>query len=228
MTTPLSCRGGGHRLRTCATVGVLLWSATGCGITQGKFLYMFGLFRGKKVEAQFRLTRGPVLILVDDQSNVVDWPIALRLLQDDLAQELLRTDSAKKIVPVQTIQALRQTEPDFDRRGMREIGRLAGAEQVLWIGVDDFFVSEEAHEIHDAAYFVASVKVINALEEERAQVRLWPDSPEGHRVVAQASAGEVTKAGTKDKVSKLLTARLSEIIAKLFHDYRLGDFEDEE
>jgi len=198
-------------------------------MTQGKLLYMMGFGRGKKVEAKFSLTEGPIMILADDPNGLVDWPVALRLLQDDLAQQLLRTGSAKKVVPVQTVQALRQTVADFDRRGMREIGLMAGAEQVLWIGVEDFFVSEQVQDVQDAAYFVVSVKVINALEEkDRLAVRLWPAGPEGYPVAARVSAGEVNQAGSKDAISKELTGRLSEKIAKLFHDHRLGDFETEE
>ena len=204
-------------------LAALLLTAGGC-----KFLYVSGAFRGKKVEAQFRLTEGPVLILVDDPSERVTWPPALRLLQDDLAQELLHTESAKKIIPVQTIHSLRQTVQDFDKRGMREIGRLAKADQVLWIGVDDFFLTEQAHAVHDPAYCIVSVKVIDTGAKNRADVRLWPASPAGHPVMVQASASEVAKAKTKDGISKILTDRLSEKIAKLFHEYRLGDFERQE
>jgi len=195
-------------------------------MTQGKLLYFLGFGQGRKVEAKYTLTQGPVLILVDDADGIVDWPVAIRLLQDDLAQALLKTKSAQKIVPVQTVQALRQTTADFDKRGIREVGRMAGAEQVLWLGVDEFFITEEPHEVHDAAYFVVSVKVINALEDEdRLRVRLWPDESEGFRILARVSAGEAAKAKSRDAISKLLTGRLAENIARLFHDHRLGDFE---
>ncbi len=201
---------------------------TGCGITQGKLLYFMGFGQGKKIEAKYQLSEGPIMILVDDTDGIVDWPVALRLLQDDVAQALLQTESTTKVVPVQTVQTLRQTTPDFDKRGIREVGRMANADQVLWLGVDEFFVTEDPHEVHDAAYFVVSVKVINAREEEdRLRVRLWPDEPEGYRVLAQVSAGEAGQAKTKDKISKLLTDRLATNIAKLFHEYRLGDFEKE-
>lgn len=219
------------RPRTLLRLALLLTltiACGGCGVTQGKLLYFMGFGQGKKIEAKFKLTDGPILILVDDADGIVDWPVALRLLQDDLAQELLRTKSAQKIVPVQTVQALRQTTPDFDKRGIREVGRMVDAEQVIWLGVDEFFVTEDPHEVHDAAYFVVSVKVINAREDDdRLRVRLWPDEPEGYRVLAQVSAGEAAQAKTKDKISKLLTDRLAVNIAKLFHEYRLGDFERE-
>ena len=94
--------------------------------------------------------------------------------------------------------------------------------------MDDFFLTEQAHEVHDAAYWIVSVKVIDVAAKNRADVRLWPASPVGHPVMVQASASEVAKAKTKDGISKILTDRLSEKIAKLFHEYRLGDFERQE
>lgn len=202
--------------------------AAGCGFTQGKMLYMAGFGQRKMVPAQYKLTEGPVAILIDDLESKVDWPIALHLLEDDVGQALLRSASAAKIVPPQTMQGLRQTQPDFNARGMREVGRMAGAEQVLWIGIEDFYVTDEPSEVQEAAYMVAAVKVINALEEEdRMRVRLWPAHPEGHRVTARASAADVTRAKTRDAVSKELTHQLAETIARLFHDHRPGDFEPE-
>ncbi|RJP38746.1 MAG: hypothetical protein C4547_04130 [Phycisphaerales bacterium] len=228
MITPWNCdrsRPWGRRAVSWGLLAAVSASA-GCGMTQGKLLYFLGFGQGRKVEAKYTLTQGPVLILVDDADGIVDWPVAIRLLQDDLAQALLKTKSAQKIVPVQTVQALRQTTADFDKRGIREVGRMAGAEQVLWLGVDEFFITEEPHEVHDAAYFVVSVKVINALEDEdRLRVRLWPDESEGFRILARVSAGEAAKAKSRDAISKLLTGRLAENIARLFHDHRLGDFE---
>lgn len=109
----------------------------------GKLLFASGLFQPKKVEARFRLTKNPILILVDDPRERVDWPVFSRLLTDDLAQELLRNEAAAKIVPIQTLQSIQQTETRYAERGAREIGELAGAEQVLWIEVQDFLVQEE-------------------------------------------------------------------------------------
>lgn len=198
----------------------------GCTFSGGEFLYMLGVGRGQKVEAKFHLTEGPVLILIDDAAQRVDRPTAARHLFDELAQELLEHRAAKKLVPRGTLEHLRQVMPEFERRGCREIGRRAGADQVLWIEVRDFLAEEQIQDATVAAYFVVTVKVVDAAEtKHRARVRLWPISPDGHSITASMAGSEVAMAKTKDAIGKQLAEQLAEKIAKLFYVHRLGDFE---
>lgn len=200
----------------------------GCTYSGGELLYFLGFGQGQKVEARFRLTKGPVMILIDDVSERVDWPAATRYLFDDLAQELLKHKAASKIIPLQTVDHLRQSIPDFGKRGCREVGELAGAEQVLWIEVQDFFAEEQIRDATTAAYFSVTVKAINVLEKKsRTRVRLWPTSPQGYPMTVSMSGSEVSTAKRKDAISKELAGRLAVEIAKLFYDHRLGDFERE-
>ncbi|KAB2947228.1 MAG: hypothetical protein KJ057_05890 [Phycisphaerae bacterium] len=219
-----------RRLRRAAavvTAGCLVGLVAGCGMSGGKLLFASGLFQPKKVEARFRLTKNPILILVDDPRERVDWPVFSRLLTDDLAQELLRNEAAAKIVPIQTLQSIQQTETRYAERGAREIGELAGAEQVLWIEVQDFLVQEEVEAIDEAAYAVVSVRVLNVLEKNKYKVRVFPDNPQGEIVSVQLTSSEVSRAKTKDAIAKELSARLSLKIGRYFYDYRPEDFEGE-
>ncbi|MCH8150292.1 MAG: hypothetical protein IH987_20330, partial [Planctomycetes bacterium] len=129
---------------------------TGCGFSSGQLLYMFGLGRPRVVEAQFRLTERPILILLDDPDGRMDWPPAAAHFVDELAQALLENKAAVKIVPRQTLDGLRQTLANFGKRGCREIGELAGADQVLWVRVRDFLATDEIQEISRAANFTAA------------------------------------------------------------------------
>lgn len=180
----------------------------------------------EKVDAKFHLTAGPVMVFVDDVHERVDWPPARRYLWDDLSQELLRTKSATKVVPIESEESLRQTHPDFVKLSCREIGELAGAEQVVWIEVQDFLAEEDITDATNAAYFAVTVKVLNPAEKaDRNRVRVWPDSPEGNYVSAKMTGAAVVRAKTKDGISKELTAKLAVNIARLFHDHQLEDFE---
>jgi len=201
-------------------------SLAGCTYSGGELLYVLGFGRGQKVEAQFRLTKEPILILVDDADIRVDWPLTQTYLFDALAQELRDRKAADKIIPRGTLDGLRQSVEDFEKRGCREIGELAGARQVLWIEVQDFLAEEEVTEADVAAYFSVTVKVVNVLEKERrTRVRLWPPSPQGEVVSVSMTGSEVSIAKTKDAIAKDLAGRLAVAIAKLFYDHRLGDFE---
>jgi hypothetical protein len=200
----------------------------GCFYSGGELLFLFGVGRGRLVKAEFRLTEGPLLVLIDDASQLVDTPTATRELFDELAQELLRHKATKKIIPRQTVEQLRQSMPDFEGRGCREVGLQAKAKQVLWIEVRDFLAEEQIQEVITAARFHVTVKVINVPEEgERARVRLWPTSPNGKVVTAGMAGSEVTIAKTKNAIAKELARRLAVKTAKLFYDHRLGEFERE-
>src|SRR3972149_3224690 len=198
MSTPLSCSAAArpwlarpHIVPTWIDLGMLPFYAAcgGCG--------------GEKVEAKFRLTAGPVMVFVDDMHERGDWPPARRYLWEDVSQELLRTESATKVVPIETEESLRQTRSDFVKLTCREIGELAGAEQVVWIEVQDFLAEEDITDATNAAYFAGTVKVLNAAEKtDRHRVRVWPDSPDGHYVSANMTGAGVVGAKTKDGISK--------------------------
>ena len=155
----------------------------------------------------------------------MDWPIAKQWLAEELGQQLIKRSAAKKIIPQQTLYQMRQTDPKLDTRGCREIGEIAGAEQVLWLQVSDFLATEDIEDVSAAAYFSVAVKVINVLEKERhSRVRLWPAGREGHPVVAQLPGDAVARLKTRNAVSKELAEQLATEVTKLFCDHRPDDF----
>lgn len=201
----------------------------GCTYTSGELLYLTGLARAPMVDAKFRLTEDPILILIDDPALRIDWPPTHRYLFDELAQELLRREAAKKIIPRQTVEHLRQTLPDFAQRGAREVGEMTDAHQVMLITVLEFHAQELLTDTVNAARFAITVKILNVLEKENPmQVRLWPPTPQGHRIDVSMSGSEAGIAKTKEGIVKELTKRMAERLARLFYDYRPGDFEREE
>lgn len=214
-------------LRCACAAAVVVVTCTGCGFTGGQLLYLFGVGKAGMAKAQFRLTEEPVLILLDDPSGRLDWPPAGTYFVDELAQALIKNQAAKKIIPRQTLDGLRRTLPSFEKRGCREIGELTGAEQVLWVRVRDYLATDLILDASQAAYFSVIVKVINVKETQRSRVRLWPASPAGHFITVSMNGSEVATEKTKAAIGRAIAGRLAEHVAKLFYDYRLGDFEDE-
>ena len=200
----------------------------GCGQSQGALLYMLGFGRRKMVKAEFHLTKAPILILVDDASERVDWPPTTKYLTDILGQELIKQDAADKIIPRQTLENLRRSRMDYDKLSCRQIGELVGAEQVLWLEVQNYFADEEFIGPSNAAWFAVTLKVINVQEKEnRSRVRLWPNSPDGKYITVSLDGSTVARLKTKDAITQELCRRLASEITKLFCDYRPGDFEPE-
>lgn len=181
------------------------------------------------VNAKFHLGTGPVLVLIDDVGEHVDWPAAKQYLWNDLSQELLRNKAAVKVVPNETLESLRRTMPDFDKRGARELGESAGADQIIWIETQNFLAEEQITEAQNAAYWAVTVKVVNAREKEnRTRVRVWPDSPEGEYITVGMTGAAVIGEKTKDSISKVLSAKLSVRISRLFYDHKIEQAEEHE
>lgn len=197
-----------HLLFAAAAVG----SLSGCG--------------GTRVDAKFRLGDGPIMVFVDDVHERIDYPPTRRYIWEDLSQELVRTKSALRITPIETEDILRRTLQDFGKRSCREIGELAGAEQVIWIEIRDFLAEEMIVDSSNAAYLAATVKVLNVLEKnDRRRVRQWPDSPEGEQINVTMTGAAATQSKTKDAIVKSLSAKLAVQVARLFHDHELFEFE---
>ena len=219
------CLSVGERLLCGSCLAALCVWVSGCGYTGGKILYMLGVGREPVIEAEFRLTTGPILILVDDFAERADRPAVKRYLLDELGEVLVKHKAAKRILSHTKLDHLRQSDPTFDKRGSREVGELVGAEQVLWIEVRDFLAEEQFQDITSAAYFSVSVKVLNVLEKEkRTRVRLWPSSREGRFVMGRLSGDAVARLKTKDAICKELARVLAIEITKLFCDHREDDF----
>ena len=210
-------------------VSMALPLIAGCTYTGGQLLFLLGVGKGKLIEAKFTLTEEPILIFVDDPGERITWPGSFAHIGDALAQQLLEHKAAKKIIPTATLQRVRQSEPEFEKFSCRKIGEKTGATQVVWIEVLDFLVTQDVYDTGHAAFVTVTIKVIDVKwEEHGGRARLWPKSPEGTAVVASLNANEVLELKTHNAISRSLAEALGERVAKIFYEYRLGDFDKEE
>lgn len=196
-------------------------------MSQGAALYMLGFGARETVKAEFRLTEEPILILVDDFGESIDWPPAPNYLVDELGKLLIKEKGANRIIPNRTLKNLRRSRPDYSELPAQKIGGLCGAEQVLWLEVDSYFGDEEFYEPTHAAWFAVTVKVLDVNQrDEKSRVRVWPTGPNGHYVGVALDGSKVSELQTKDEIAKELAHQLAAEISKLFTDYVPGDFED--
>jgi hypothetical protein len=197
----------------------------GCHEIAGIFAAMGS--KDRKVEARYQLGPGPVLILVDDVNQLIDWPAAPHYLADELSQRLIRHKAATKVVPPETLENLRQSVEGFSKKSAREIGELAGADQVLWIETQSFLATDEVSEASEAALWTVTVKVLNAREKSnRAGVRQWPIGPSGEAVNVRMTAATAVRLKTRDAVSRGLANLLAIEITKIFATHRESDFQN--
>jgi len=201
----------------CAALALVVG---GCGPKFGAMLYFLGGGQGPKVPAEYTLPAGPMLILVDDDWDLVHPRTACDALVDALATELTKYKLADRVTTNEELARLRQTEPNFDKRGAREVGRLAKADVVIWLKVVRFSLQDDLEMAHQAGRFGVTLKVINANAENRDEVALWPSDREGRLIEIKVSAHEIRACGKLADAHALLAERLAVEIAKLFREYQ--------
>ncbi|UCG15541.1 MAG: hypothetical protein JSV19_09630 [Phycisphaerales bacterium] len=201
-----------------------LLAVTGCGPGGGALLYFAGVGQTQKVEARYTLGEGPILVLVDDFNERLTWPETQDLLAEQTADELLARKATKKIISCDALRRLRQARPDFDRLCCNEIGRLIGADQIVWLEVADFFASQAVEDTGSAARMAVTVKVVNPRGTRKdGTVRLWPKEHDGQPVKAALSSNDVSRAGSRRAIAEALSSKLAVEVARLFYDHTAED-----
>ena len=197
---------------------------TGCGVSGGELLFVSGLVPSPTVKAEFKLTEGPVAVLVDDYQEIAYWSEVRSMLADQLVQELGEHGAARSLISNAKVNRLRQADAQFDQRSCRQTGRRLGAEQIIWMQVREFHARVQPADMTGAAQMSVVVKVFDVHQEDRTQARLWPRTRTGAVVIADLSAGEVTDAKTRGAIARKLAEKLAEQIAKKFYDYHKEAF----
>ncbi len=198
-----------------------LFMLTGCGgETFGGLLYHLFLPHSSKVAAEFTLTDGPLLILVDDDLELFTWPPARDLLIDKIAKHLREADAVNRVYPSQKVNALRRADPKFNERSISELGKTLGAKQVLWLQVREFVATTNFDTVSQAARCMMRIKVFDPHAENKAEMRLWPSSREGWILTVSKSARDLTEYERDEDIARVLVTEAAEDVAKLFYDHR--------
>ena len=112
---------------TCAG---LAFCTSGC---QPIIQFIAVMSGGERIAAQFKLTEGRLLILIDDYEDLVTQPRALKEVHESISAVFLEKVVNDQVVPFAEWQELRQTDKEYDRLSVRAIGEKLGAEQVLYL-----------------------------------------------------------------------------------------------
>jgi hypothetical protein len=198
-----------------------LAGSAGCGPGLGSVLYIWGLVPEQKVKAEFKIPPGPVLILVDDDLDLVEPPVAREELVAKLTAQLREHKAVEQVTTNEEIGLIRRSVPDFDRLSIREVGRKAKADTVMWMSVDDFYVDDDPEMLVNPARFAVRLKVFNVNEEDKRKLRLWPPEREGRPVSLTVRPTELRECKSRADVHQLLAKEMADKVAKLFYDYTI-------
>lgn len=172
---------------------------------------------GDWIEAEYKLSTAPLLVLVDDRSSLVSEPKAIREVHQTISEIFLQFDVNKNVIPFQDWQRL-QSDPKYNGMSARQIGERLGAEQVLAINVEKFTLQGEGGAPIFKGIFVCRIKVIST--ERKSDVRLWPEGDAGRRVEVETDAKPMDSDTSAADVAKELGIKMGQKVAEFFYGRR--------
>ncbi len=198
-----------------ALAGLLLAMSSGC-----QHLAILDHLLGPKqvIPAEYRLPEGPVMVLVDDVQDLMPASESRRELVDALATELKAHNAVDRVTTNDELSAIRRSTAEFEQRGVRELGQLAGADTVIWLCIKQFDLETDLEMVSQPARTAAVLKVINAKAEDRGDVRLWPPDREGRMMRATVSPHDLRDCKTVPEMYRRVAGELASEVAKLFYD----------
>jgi len=173
---------------------------------------------GDVISPEFTLSKGPLLILIDDPNNLVTQPRAIRKLHKEISERFLEYRVNSRVVPFNDWQRLQQTAHGYDKMTIREIGAKLGADQVLYFRVDRFTLHAEPGAPLFKGEFSGKVKVLST--QRKHDVRLWPRERSGRRVSAKTKAQSTSSGKSASQMADNLAGELGQKIAELFYEHR--------
>jgi len=196
----------------------------GCGPQFGAALYWMGVGQGKKVKAQFRLTKGPLVVFVDDPSGLVSVPEATNLLISELATNFRTRKVNTKVVSPERLAREVYSRPESQNWSIRQVGEKLGAEQVLHIRVRRFRLHDEPGDPLYKGQWQVTIKVIST--ERQQDVRLWPQSIEGYDVAVGTTSEHSDDEAFGVAVARQMARKLAREITFLFCDHTVREREE--
>ncbi|HOJ76282.1 MAG TPA: hypothetical protein PLQ89_18385 [Phycisphaerae bacterium] len=216
-------RSCGAKLCLLSIGALALLAATGCGPDFGAWLYTLGLYPTQVIPAEYKLPPGPVMVLVDDDRDLIRPTTAREALVDELAKQLKENAQIEQVTTNEELARLRRDDPSFERRGVRELGRAAKADTVIWLTTTEFSLNSDLEMVMSPARFTVAVRVINAKAETADEVRLWPTEREGRLVQVQISPHEIRQCKDLKEAHQKIAAAMAVEVAKLFYEQKIRD-----
>jgi hypothetical protein len=186
----------------------------------GAWLYWLGPPE-VEVKSEYKLDPGRLAILIDDGKGWLADPAIRPLLTEELIKLFAEHNVNHLVVPAEDITRLRQRDPQFERRGVREIGRRLKADRVLHLNVRKFTLHDETVAPAYKGRFEIAVKVIDTSAEKAEDVRLWPSSGEGKVVEVTTELHTGKGESYNEQLTRRLCEEMADKIAKLFYDHKM-------
>lgn len=171
-----------------------------------------------KEPARYELPRRKTVVYVDDRANrmtraalrtAVGEEVGTLLLQQALVPEVISSKDA--------VAYARRVDSSDKQVSIRKIGEAVGAEQVVYLDIEEYRISADGATPRPAA--IVNVKVIDV----GSGARLWPDGTDaGERLVVRTREQSLelynSSAGRR-QVEDTLAKQVAEDVSKLFYEH---------
>ena len=175
-----------------------------------------GLIPPSDIPALYTPADRLTLVLVDDPAQKMPTIAQADQVAGRVGHILVAQKVIGRFVPTTAVTELRDSEADFSRWAIDRVGRRVGAEQVIYILLQDLQLTESGHIYRP----VASVRV--KVLDVASGSRMFPaDNKHGHALttVQEYEDLEARGRGTEAVVARRLAEQLAEDIAKIFYKH---------
>ncbi|MCG3125483.1 MAG: hypothetical protein CHACPFDD_00306 [Phycisphaerae bacterium] len=192
----------------------------GCGPTVGAMAYYLGPRRIQK--AEYKLTKGRLVILIEDLGTGDENPVFERALYEKLVEVFEAKKVNTQVAPAAELMALRQANAEFRSWSLQRIGRELDGEQVLYVRVDELRIKDAPDHPLVNPFARLRVKVVGVHEPE-SRARLWPEKDEWRDVEVERPVQEAGTSTQIDTVAAKLGRDAAVLVAQFFHDVDLEE-----
>ena len=216
LSNPVSISGRGF-----AAFAVLLALAPLSGCQQFAALWA-NMSGGDVVKPEFELTKGPILLLLDDKNeDQLSDPRVYQEVHQTLSENFLHFKINSRVIPYEDWSRLRQSESKYAALSVRQIGEKLGAEQIVHMHIVKFVIQPEPGAEIFQGEFTVNVKVLST--ENKRDIRLWPRDEGGRRVSVSTQPETADGDRTSADVGRDLARKLGQQVARLFYEHKSLD-----
>ncbi len=175
----------------------------------------------EKIPAVYELADRPTVVLVDDPSNLLPDPTLATLLAGRAGESLVENEVVTQVIPPVMVERLRAAHDDFDKWGIDDVGKQTGAEQVIYVLVQECGSTED--DLIFRPTIIVRVKVIDSATGDR----LFPSQTsaigkDGHPLKHTNAYRDMqgASAATRAILMRQLTEGAADALAKLFYTHK--------
>ena len=174
----------------------------------------------KNIPAAYELTPGEkVLVLVDDLGKPVRYEQIKRLLTENINRLLLENEAAETVVSYEDVFRLMASRTDFNRMGISNVARELGADQVIYVYLDEFSLKDAPN----ISVWQGKLGVLVRVVDVEGNTK-WPaDRPSGHRPeIVETSPVDNPSPTHGAEVASELADEMALKIARLFYKHTVA------